>query len=204
MDNIQLELEGLALLENWIQKVFERFPIYGFDAKANIPTVIGELDHMSAQYLSGLSAEQIVKMFIVSLKLRGYQVMNWTLKKNGETQVIYASVLSSPESTPASATLVIGLAIDATVPEGNLLWEVFRPAQDDEERDALQRILVALASLAFTSEYIEGIESVDRRSSAILEQTVTGISYSQTIRYRIRSIWNGIQRSKEKGSPYLL
>lgn len=194
-----MELEGFVLLEDWLQIVFERFPIYGFDAKVNIPTIFGELDHMSAQYLGGLDAEQIVRMFIASLKLRGYQVLNWTLKKKGETQVIRANILSSPESSLASATLIVGLDINVIVPEGDLLWKVFRPAQDKDERDALQRILVALASLAFTLEYIEGIESVDRKSSAILEQAVIGLSYSQTIRNKIRSVWNGIQRSKEKG-----
>lgn len=197
-----LEEDGFKLLEEWLKIVFKQFGIYGIEAKVNIKIVFNELDEISADFLKKLDTNQFINLFFASLKLKDLLVTEWRQEKRDGGTLVYASIKSTPEISYNTVILAVGLDEFFNLGQNKFMWSVLRPEIETDDSDALQRILLSLASLAFVLEYIEGVGGVDRESLAILELEVAKLSYPQVIRNGIRKRWNHLQQ--QSGNAYTL
>jgi hypothetical protein len=197
----QFEEDGIILLEKWIQLVFHRFGTYGLEAKVNIPYIFREIDKLSEDYLNSLNIDQLTSIFFVSLELRGFQSLAWIEKKN-DGRLVQARLQPTPEFPFTTATMETNSTTLQSPNNDEIFWKVLRSNQANE--DALQKILISLAALAFVFQYMDDLEKFDRAAFSALEGEVATLGYPSAVRNQILRAWNSIQRSREGNHSYIL
>lgn len=194
MDNniiIKIEKNGISILEKWIQETFLLFGDYGLEAKVNIPVLFNDLDSRSAKILRGYSQDDLLALFIASLKLFGHQNMT-VLNTSLNEAHIQSSVNDRQHITFLSLNINQNVYRKDVDPEQ---WSILRLGENISSQNSLQQILIAFSALAFIPEFVEhsGEGGVDRKTYKSLDSYVSPLCYPNDVRISIRSKWNALQ-----------
>jgi hypothetical protein len=185
---------GILLIREWINEVSGVLASYGLEAKANIRTVFKDINRLAADWISDRSANELQSLFLISLRLVGFEIHSWRTDDLHDKCLIIVDVGGKQIGGSTDQTAILrtkNVSLDNQANES--VWTHLTELSDANSESSplsIQRILMALASYIFANEFLEQ----QREYLPKLDSVSAQLSFDYYTRVTIMREWNNIQR----------